>query len=115
MLYSFILAFNMILCLIGLYFIFQLIISALLVKGKASHRIVVAAYDDDEELFDKIYRAHMQVNMHCFSKLQPVYVIDCGISRNTKSSLLSYFSAYGQIIFIDKDNAADILSEKTTE
>ncbi len=113
MLYSFILALNMILSLLGLYFLFHIIISSLLIKGKASHRIVVVAYEDDEELFDKIYRAHMQINMHCFSKLQPVYVIDCGLTPSTKTALLSYFSAYGQIIFLNKDDAADILCELT--
>lgn len=111
MLYSFILALNMILSLLGMYFLFHIIVSSLLIKGKADHKIVVTAREDDEELFNKIYRAHMQVNLYCFSSVQPVYIIDCGLSQNTKTSLLSYFSTYGRIIFINENNAFQVLCE----
>ena len=112
MLYSFILAINLVLTLLGLYFLFHTIIFSILMKGEKDHRIVVAGYEDDDDLFDKIYRAHLQINMHCYSQSKPVYVIDCGLSHVSKTRLLSYFSAIGQIIFVSQDNIAHVLCER---
>ena len=111
LLYSLILAINIILVLAGLYFLFHTAIFTLLLKGTKEHFIVVPAREKDENLFDKIYRAHIQVNMLCFSGNMPVYVVDFDLSDETKSKLKGYFSCCGEIIFIDKDSTAEFLTD----
>ncbi len=110
MLYSLILSINLILILAGLYFLFHTLILSILLKGKKEHYIIVIAKDDDKDLFNKILRAHIQVNMLCFSGNIPVYVIDCGLSNETKSRLMGYFCCPAEVIFIEQNRCSDFFT-----
>lgn len=105
-------ALRLIFVLTGLFLLVRAIALAFLLKDEKGSFIVVRAREDDEKLFDRIYQAHIRINMFSFSQIKPVYVIDCGLSENTKSRLTGYFTSFARVIFIEEEMFTQfILSE----
>ncbi len=69
-------------------------------KENEGYFIAVEGHEGNDRLYEQIYSAFIQVNMMNFSSKKPVYVIDHGLSDNTKDYLRSMSEPLGQIIFI---------------
>ncbi len=101
MLQAFSMGLSLLLILTGLFFIFYLILNRLLFStGENGFYTVVIGKSDDETLCDKIYGAFIQANTLNFSKKQPVYVIDCGLSEKQKELFSNMLYSEGSIVYI---------------
>ena len=91
----------LLLILAGLFFLFYIVTNRLLFStGKDEFYTVVVGKSGDEHLADKVYSAFLQANTLNFSSRKPVYIVDCGISKEQKELLNTTLYPDGSIVFL---------------
>ena len=91
----------LLLILAGLFFLFYIIVNCLLFRtGKDDFYTVVIGKRDDAELADKVYSAFIQANSLNFSCRRPVYIVDCGLTKEQKQLCTHSVFPDGSLFFI---------------